>query len=76
MWHCEDMRKPGEGVPQWDTRRKAITSIDRAERDWDQIHKVMGEREGSSDFVDYRAHSNGRASATLYPNKPSRGADE
>lgn len=76
LWHAEDMRRPHEDMGIHDARRKAITSIDRAERDWDLIHSVMGEREGSSEFVDYHAHSNGRASATLYPNKPSRGADE
>lgn len=76
LWHCEDMRKPGEHIPDWDSRRKAITSIKRKPGDWSRINKIMTERAGSVDFVGFRAHENGRASATLCFNKPSQGADE
>ena len=75
LWHCEDMIRPGEGVGELQKRKSALTSIDRSERDWDQIHKIMAEREGSSDYVGYRAVENGRASATLWDNTTSRGAD-
>lgn len=76
MWHAEDMRRPDEKPLDWDARKKANTSIDRRSRDWDQINDVMIERRGSSDFVPYRASENGRASATLYTNLTSRGADK
>lgn len=75
LWHCEDMIRPGEQIGALQKRREATTSIDVAERDWDQIHKIMAEREGSAEFVPYRAAEWGRASATLWDNTTSRGAD-
>lgn len=68
LWHCEDMRKPDETQAQLGARRKAITTIRSSDRDWYQIDKVMARQEGSSAFVSYRAHENGRASATLCTN--------
>lgn len=75
LWHCEDMRRAGEPLAELGRRRQAITSIDKAERDWDAIHAVMAERAGTGAYVPYRAHENGRASAILCPDTTSRGAD-
>lgn len=65
LWECVDMRKPGEMPHEWDARKKRNTSIRRTSRDWKQIDRVMAERQGSADFVSFKAHENGRASATL-----------
>ena len=75
LWAAEDMAKPGEILAALGLRRKQITSIDRAARDWDHIHAIMAEREGSDEFVSYLPRDNGRASATLCENTTSRGAD-
>lgn len=73
FWHCEDMPKPGEGLAQLGERRKALTSLRKADRDWDTIHAIMAAQEGKSDFVPYSAHENGRASATLCSNLSGQG---
>lgn len=65
LWNCEDMRRPGENGDQWGLRKKRNTSIRRSGRDWAHIDKIMTEREGDTSFVAFRAHANGRASATL-----------
>lgn len=75
LWHAEDMCKPGEDIGALQWRKRATTSIDRSERDWDQINAIMAEREGSSAFVSYRAADWSRASATLCTDTTSRGAD-
>jgi hypothetical protein len=76
LWHCEDMRRPGEDVGRMQRRKASLTSINRSERDWDAINAIMGEMEGASHFVPYRAAENGRASATLCTNLTSQGADK
>lgn len=65
LWHCEDMRKPGELSSDHGHRRTKITSVDTKARDWAKIQSVMDRMEGSTAFVPYRARENGRASATL-----------
>lgn len=75
LWHCEDMPKPGESSVSFASRKQALTTIVRGERDWPRIHAVMAERHGSSDFVDFRSAGNGRAWATLASDLPSRGAE-
>lgn len=68
LWHCEDMRRPDEGLASHQQRRTALTSVRRHERDWDKIHKVMAEHEGDAGYVPFRAHQNARSSATLCEN--------
>lgn len=75
LWECVDMPLHGESGLSWRRRKKANTTVRRAEGDWDKINAVMIEREGSSDYVGYRAHENGRAWATLGADLPSRGAE-
>lgn len=74
LWHAEDMPRPGEPLGNLRARRKALTSVKTTEDDWKHIDQIMAEREGSAAFVDYHAASNGRASATLCVQDPSRGA--
>lgn len=77
LWHCEDMRKPGETLDALSRRKKASTSVRRAEGDWDRINTIMAECEGRSDFVHYQSSNWGRASATLCSSIPaSLGAEE
>lgn len=76
LWHCEDMRRPGEKLGDHRVRQRGLTSIRRSTADWAHIEKVMAEREGSAEFVDYRAATNGRASATLCQYTPSQGAGQ
>lgn len=66
LWHCEDMRKPGETGDAWDRRKRRNTSIRRKGSDWTHIDKIMAEVQGRTDFVPFRAHENGRSSATLW----------
>lgn len=68
LWHAEDMVRPGEKLGDHRLRRRNLTSVRRTDDDWVHIDKIMSEREGSSDFVPFRAHENGRASATLCQN--------
>lgn len=68
LWHAEDMRRPGEPSGTHGSRRRQITSVRRQEGDWSTIGEVMARMEGSTDFVPYSAHENGRLSATLYHN--------
>jgi hypothetical protein len=73
LWHCEDMRRPGERAWQHKRRRDALTSVTTTSEDWARIDKVMARQAGSTAFVPYSAAENGRASATLC-SAPSRGA--
>jgi hypothetical protein len=73
-WHCEDMRAEGETSVELGHRRKAITSVRTQDRDWSRINAVMDGMDGNLDFVPFRAHDNGRASATLCSTSTSRGA--
>lgn len=73
LWHGEDMRRPGETAVQLGARRRTITSVRRKPEDWEKINAIMTEREGSDAFVPYRAHENGRSSATLCENVMSQG---
>lgn len=75
-WYAADMRQPGEPLAHLKARRRALTTIHRAEGDWDHINDVMFSREGSSDFVAYRAADNGRASATLCVNNRAEEPDK
>lgn len=75
LWHCEDMARPGELLADLGIRRKKNTSVRRGPGDWEKINAVMLEREGSSDYVGFRARENGRAWATLCSNLTSRGAE-
>jgi hypothetical protein len=69
LWHAEDMPRAGEPLYALGRRRERITSVPkRNQKSWENIHKIMAEREGSDAYVGFRAHENGRASATLYPN--------
>lgn len=74
LWNAEDMRKPGEVGGMLDARRRRQTTID-PDRDWEIIHRIMAERDGDTSFVPFRAHENGRASATLSENLSSQGAE-
>jgi hypothetical protein len=76
LWHCEDMRKPGETVEAHQRRKAALTTISRSDRDWSHINKIMSERRSNWEFVPFRASENGRASATLTLNNPSADAEE
>lgn len=76
LWHAEDMRRPGEPLGNLRQRRKGLTTITRTDDDWLRITAVMERMEGSDAYVGFRAHENGRSSATLSTNKPSQGADE
>lgn len=68
LWLCEDMRKPSETGAAHNARRKEITSVRRLPGDWNQIGRVMHERETNDwVYVSYTARANSRASATLYP---------
>lgn len=68
LWHCEDMKRPGEALHELGERRKRLTTIDATKRDWEQINAVMAERDGDTSKVPYQAYMNGRESATLYRN--------
>lgn len=74
LWNAEDMRKPGEVGGMLDARRRRNTTID-PNRDWAVINRIMAERDGDTSFVPFRAHENGRASATLSGNLSSQGAE-
>lgn len=68
LWSCEDMPKPGEWTAAVSRRREKITSVRRRPGDWEKIEKLMGERDGNTAFVPFRASENQRASATLSTN--------
>lgn len=74
LWHAEDMIRPGEPRHEHQSRRAALTSVRRKPGDWEKIEKIMAERAGSDEYVSYRAHQNGRSSATLSANLLGRGA--
>jgi hypothetical protein len=74
FWHAEDMRRAGEHTSAHRHRRKQITSISPADRNWSNAERVMVERDGDTSFVPFRAHENGRASATLCSTSTGLGA--
>lgn len=74
LWNCEDMAKPGEPLGNLRLRRRKITSIRRTADDWPHIEKIMDERNGDTEYVPFRAHANGRTSATLCENLMGQGA--
>jgi len=65
LWHCEDMARPGEPFGNLRARRRKLTSIRRADGDWEHIEKIMAEKDGQPGFVPFRAAGNGRLSATM-----------
>ena len=76
LWHCEDMRRQGESTADFASRKRSLTTIERGAADWTRIHAIMDERKGDASYVAFRAHDNGRASATLSSNLTSQGADK
>lgn len=74
LWNCEDMRKPREPFGNHRARRRHLTSVRRTPDDWPHIEKIMDDRDGDTSFVPYRAHENGRWSATLFPTSTGQGA--
>lgn len=54
MWNCEDMGKPGETSADLAHRRRALTTVQKSDRDYGLAEKVMAELEGSTAFVPYR----------------------
>jgi hypothetical protein len=75
LWHAEDMRRQGESTDDFASRKRSLTTIVRGDADWTRIHAIMDERKGDGSYVPFRAHDNGRASATLSSNLTSQGAD-
>jgi len=73
VWHAEDMRKPGETLGQHAERKRALTSIRKTAADRRNMNELLDRQAGSDAFVPYRAHDNGRASATLCENLMSQG---
>lgn len=64
-WHAEDMPRRGEPNGALGSRRRRITTVRRQEGDWSKIDAVMQARDGDTSYVPFRAHENGRQSATL-----------
>ena len=65
LWHAEDMPRQGEKMGDHRLRRRHLTSVRRQDGDWPKIEAIMREMAGSRAFVPYRAHENGRSSATM-----------
>lgn len=65
LWHAEDMPRPGEKYGDHRLRRRHLTSVRRQDGDWPKIEQIMAQMFGSRAFVPYRAHENGRSSATM-----------
>lgn len=74
LWKAEDMPRPGEPLGNLRKRKERNTSVKRREGDWKIIDSIMEGRQGSSDYVPFRAHANGRQSATLSENLMGQGA--
>lgn len=74
FWNAEDMRKRGESFATHRIRRGGLTSVRRTPNDWPGIEKIMADRDGDTSFVPFRAHENGRTSATLCSTSTGRGA--
>lgn len=74
FWHAEDLPQPGERMADLRLRRRKLTSVRREEGDWPMIEGVMAERDGKPAYVPFRAHANGRESATLFTQPLGRGA--
>lgn len=70
LWHSEDYIRRRRGEKQED-----VTSIRREPRDWDMINKVMAERDGDTEYVSFRAHTNGREAGIILPTTPRLGAE-
>lgn len=67
QWACEDMPKVGEPLPNVKHRRRKITSVKRPEGYWENAERIMSEMDGKPRYVNFRAGSNGRSPATMYP---------
>lgn len=74
LWNCEDMAKPGEPMGNLRLRRRKLTSVRRQEGDWPHIEQIMADKDGDTAFVPFRAHENGRLSATMTENLMGQGA--
>lgn len=74
LWDAEDMRRPGETLEAHARRKRANTTIDPDSRDWEWIKTVMDKMKGSTEYVPFRAHENGRLSATMAWTLTSQGA--
>lgn len=66
-WNCEDMQKRGEPLGNARMRRKRLTSVRREPGDWERIDALMAGRQGSKDYVPFRAHANSRTPAIVSP---------
>lgn len=64
-WHAEDMPRLAESHSEFTRRKRTLTSVRRTDADWPAINRIMAERDGDTSYVPFRAHDNGRASATL-----------
>jgi hypothetical protein len=65
LWHCEDMQRVGESLPQVRRRRDKITSLNRPPGAEENSNRVMEQMRGSTAYVPYRADDNRRWSATM-----------
>jgi len=72
FWHCEDMPGVNEPLGNFRVRKNRNTSVVRGHGDWDRINAIMAAQDGNTAFVPYRAHQNGRSSATLIRNTAPR----
>jgi hypothetical protein len=74
FWECQDMRKIGETSVNLGHRRKAISTLPQEARDYGNATAVMREMDGSTAFMPFRSHENGRASASLCSTSTGLGA--
>jgi hypothetical protein len=68
------MRRISETSVELGRRRKAITTVRTADRDWTAINELMAYRDGNTSYVPFRAHQNRRASASLFATSTGLGA--
>lgn len=73
-WHAEDAPRRSEPLGNLRQRRRALTTVHREPGDWALIEKIMADRDGDTGYVPFRAHANGRSSATMAGNLMGRGA--
>ncbi len=76
LWHAEDMPRRNEPRHVFQRRKQGQTSIQRTKEDWAKIDRVFASHEGDDGYVPFRAHQNGRASATLCLSTSSLGAEK
>lgn len=76
LWEIADMPRVNEPRHIFAGRKHASTTLHQSQADWERAERVMSEQQGSSAFVPYWAHDNGRASATLCAYTPSQGAED